>query len=447
MEYSPLSKELTSKLSKAEKQNQGIYFTPPSCVAKNLALLQPYFATGTIKEVLEPACGSGEYLTALRTAYPDLKLTGIEYNATIYQAIATHFAGTAVTLLHENYLDYQPAPAPEPAVKQAPAKMFDLIIGNPPYYVMKKPEVPKDYHAYFDGRPNIFLLFLIKSLHLLHTGGILSFVLPKNFLNCLYYDKTRAYLNKQCKILAIEECSADKYIETQQGTIILILQKLAPKIKLKIKTAAQAKIYEAAMLTYKNKQINSPYILTRQAFTIFATPANNLIFKALYQNSKSLNELGFKVSVGTVVWNQCRELLTADETQTRLIYSSSIENNSLVQKTYNDEEKLNYIQQPGLRQPTLIVNRGYGVGAYKFNYCFLDGTLPYLVENHLICITHAQPAPLAAAAIAYKKIIASFADPRTTAFIQAYFGNSAINTTELGSILPIYQDLPSYQDI
>lgn len=478
MDYSPLSKELTSKLSKADKQNQGIYFTPPSCVAKNLALLQPYFATGNINEVLEPACGSGEYLTALRAAYPYVKLTGIEYNATIYQAIATHFAGTSVTLLHENYLDYEPAPA----VEQAPAKMFDLIIGNPPYYVMKKPEVPKEYHAYFDGRPNIFLLFLIKSFQLLRTGGILSFVLPKSFLNCLYYDKTRAYLNKHCKILAIEECTTDKYIETQQGTIILILQKLAPKIKLKIKTAAQLKIYEAAMKTLVAQHtqntsvashtsvasqtqntsvashINSPYILTRQGFTIFATPANNLIFKSLYHNSTSLNKLGFKVSVGTVVWNQCKKLLTADDTQTRLIYSSNIENNCLVDKTYNNEAKLNYIKQPGLQQPVLIVNRGYGVGTYLFNYCFLDGTMPYLVENHLICITHAQgaqAAPLANAAAAaaaplanaYKKIMASFADPRTTAFIQAYFGNSAINTTELGSILPIYQDLPSYQDI
>ena len=447
MDYSPLSKELTSKLSKADKQNQGIYFTPPSCVAKNLALLQPYFATGSINEVLEPACGSGEYLTALRAAYPDVKLTGIEYNATIYQAIATHFAGTAVTLLHENYLDYGPAPA----------KMFDLIIGNPPYYVMKKPEVPKEYHPYFDGRPNIFLLFLIKSFQLLRTGGILSFVLPKSFLNCLYYDKTRAYLNKHCKILAIEECTTDKYIETQQGTIILILQKLAQKIKLKIKTAAQLKIYEAAMKTLVASHtsvashINSPYILTRQGFTIFATPANNLIFKSLYHNSTSLNELGFKVSVGTVVWNQCKKLLTSDDTQTRLIYSSNIENNCLVDKTYNNEAKLNYIKQPGLHHPVLIVNRGYGVGTYLFNYCFLDGTIPYLVENHLICITLAQAAPLAEAANAaqpaplaanaYKKIMASFADPRTTAFIQAYFGNSAINTTELGSILPIYQDI------
>ena len=42
MDYSYISKELTNKLSKIEKKNNGIYFTPPSCVSTNIKLLQPY---------------------------------------------------------------------------------------------------------------------------------------------------------------------------------------------------------------------------------------------------------------------------------------------------------------------------------------------------------------------------------------------------------------------
>ena len=38
----------------------------------------------------------------------------------------------------------------------------------------------------------------------------------------------------------------------------------------------------------------------------------------------------------------------------------------------------------------------------------------------------------------YKKIINSFENSRTEEFIKLYFGNSAINTTELNYILPIY---------
>jgi hypothetical protein len=41
----------------------------------------------------------------------------------------------------------------------------------------------------------------------------------------------------------------------------------------------------------------------------------------------------------------------------------------------------------------------------------------------------------------YKKILLSLDDERTTEFIKMYFGNNAINTTELNNILPIYHDI------
>jgi hypothetical protein len=418
MAYSTLSKELTARLEKETKQAQGIYFTPPACVARNLALLAPYLAGGEFREVLEPACGSGEYLTALRAAYPAMRLTGIEYNRTIYEAIRS--MGGDMTLLHENYLAYKPQ-----TLMYGSATLYDLIIGNPPYFVMAKTDVPKAYHPYFDGRPNIFILFLLHSLRLLRPGGLLSFILPKNFLNCLYYDKTRAYLNKKCEILVIEECSNEKYLETQQETIIFIVRK-------RTRTSPSLKTIKL------KKKNNKAFILKRQGYTIFAPPASIPILNALYQNSTSLAALGFKVSVGTVVWNQCKAILTTDARETRLIYSSDIVDNKLVLKTYHNQEKKNFIQQAGWTHPLLIVNRGYGVGDYKFNYCLLAGTLlaPYLIENHLIYIDSLTTR--ADLLDAYEKIIASFNDERTAAFIRAYCGNNALNTTELATILPIY---------
>jgi hypothetical protein len=38
----------------------------------------------------------------------------------------------------------------------------------------------------------------------------------------------------------------------------------------------------------------------------------------------------------------------------------------------------------------------------------------------------------------YKKIMSSFENEKTKEFIKLYFGNSAVNTTELNYILPIY---------
>ena len=113
LDYSQTSKELTSSLSKKEKKDNGIYFTPPSCVRKNIELLKKYLP-GEIKEgftILEPSCGSGEYIKAL--CEDDMlslsKITGIEINKTIFDAIrklhVTHKnTNTNVTLLNDDFI-------------------------------------------------------------------------------------------------------------------------------------------------------------------------------------------------------------------------------------------------------------------------------------------------------------------------------------------------------
>ena len=414
-----MSKELTAALSKTDKKDNGIYFTPPSCVHHNIELLLPYLpkkaATNAKFRILEPSFGSGEYITALRARFPVSNIMGVEKNKTIFDAVVQkYFPNTmptpGITLLNADFLAYESG---------AP---YNLIIGNPPYFVMKKEEVDAAYQQYYDGRPNIFILFIIKCLRMLADGGIMSFVLPKSFLNCLYYDKTRKHINDKFEILNIVECSDDKYIETAQETVIIIIRKVSST------TAA----------------LNTPFVM-RGAYTIFNTKENIAIFKRLYENSKTLADLRFKVSVGKVVWNQCKDILTDDESKTLLIYSSNITNNRLEIKTYKNGEKKNYIDKPGVRTPMIVLNRGYGTGEYKFSYCLIegggDGNRDYLIENHLICIECVDKIDNADAIARYRKVMKSFTDERTAEFIKVYFGNSAINTTELGNILPIYGDV------
>ena len=105
---------------------------------------------------------------------------------------------------------------------------YDLVIGNPPYFVMKKDAVAPCYLEYFDGRPNIFILFIIRSLSLLAPNGILCFVLPKNFLNCIYYDNTRKYISNKFTIVDIFD-TGGAYLETQQDTVVLVVRNSQPE--------------------------------------------------------------------------------------------------------------------------------------------------------------------------------------------------------------------------
>ena len=405
-EYSQLSHELTKSLTKQIKRENGIYFTPPSSVRKLLQDLYPKLKDMDNLNILEPSCGSGEFITALCESLKEKKISieAIEKNEVIFESLKPFYEkDNRVKLIKEDFLDYEPT------------KQFDLIVGNPPFFVMKKQEVDKYYYPYFDCRPNVFLLFIIKSLTHLKTNGILSFVLPKNFLNCLYYNKTRELLNKDCVIISIEDC-CDEYIETKQDTVILTLQKK------------------------HHASENEDYLLSLHGFTIFGNKDTISELNLLRNQSSTLDHMGFDVNVGNIVWNQCKDILTDDTNQTRLIYSSDIQNNKLGIKSYDNPQKKNFIQKPGLTGPLLIINRGYGTGNYSFQYCLLNIEQPYLIENHLICIRPKSSESMTKKKLIafYKQIIKSLQNNKTNKFIQLYFGNNAINTTELKHILPIF---------
>ena len=73
--YSNLSINLTKNIISKEKKNFGIYFTPPNTIIKNIKILEPYISN--IKNVLDPSCGSCEYVLMLNQQY-DLNIVGIK---------------------------------------------------------------------------------------------------------------------------------------------------------------------------------------------------------------------------------------------------------------------------------------------------------------------------------------------------------------------------------
>jgi len=400
-----LSELLSKKIDKITKKNQGIYFTPPNIVLQNIEILTPFLSS--IKNILEPSCGSGEFIQSINQSCSDVKIIGIEKNTEIFDTISSSLPSdikpeNQLELYNNDYLIYENG------------LLFDLIIGNPPYFVMKKGDVAKEYYPYFDGRPNIFILFIIKSLKLLNNNGILSFILPKNFLNCLYYNKIREYIITHFTIITITDCDGE-FTETKQETIIFIVQNKKDE-----------------------DNCNNPYYITINGYTIFGTKENIQKIIELYQHSTTLASLNCVANVGNVVWNQLKSLLTDDNTKTRLIYSSDISGGTFQPKVYSNEDKKNHIHKQGFREPILLINRGYGVGNYKFEYCLFDEECEYLVENHLICIKPKKELPRGELLLLYRQIIQSLTNEKTEQFIKLYFGNNAINTSELSKILPIY---------
>jgi hypothetical protein len=412
-QFSDLSIEITKKLTLKTKKDNGVYFTPKSIIEKNLDIIKKIKGF-SFKTVLEPSCGSCEYIKYIDSISDNISITGIEFIDEIYQSIKDLKFKNETKIVHHDFINYS----------NTNSDKYELIIGNPPYFVVSKDKLTTTYGTkgeedFYDGRPNMFILFLIKAITKMGKNGVLSFILPKNFINCLYYNKLRQHIFDNYTIIDIVDCAIDdQYLETKQDTIIFIFQNIKP-----------------------SKDYNKKWTMIINDYCIFNTPQNIQKLYELYKGASTLDEQGFDVKVGSIVWNQHKSKLTEDSSNTLLIYNSNIKNNKLELVEYDNPEKKKYIIMEGKTDPLLVLNRGYGKGQYTFNYCLIDIKEPYLIENHLIMIINKNKS-LAKTKDElinkYKKIIDSFNNQKTKEFVEIYFGNNAINTTEIKHILPIY---------
>lgn len=395
--FSDLSIKITKELSKEVKKNEGIYFTPPETIEKIINIIKPLFIDYKFINILENSCGSGEFIINLIKNFTNINIIGIEKNKDIYNKIQ-HISNEFIKILNQDFLEFNNDIS------------YDLIIGNPPFCVIDKKIIDNNYYQYFDGRPNTFIIFLLKSLKLLNDNGIIAYVLPKSFLNCIYYNKTRKFIIDNYSIIHLS-FAIDRYLETTQETIILIIQ--------------------------NRIGFNDDYFIKKDDIIILNTKENIQEIKEIYDKSTNLSNLNFNAKIGSIVWNENKDLLTDDNSKTRLIYNTDIKNNQLINKEYKNNSKKNYINKTGYKTPLLIINRGNGNSTYKFEYCLIDIEEEYLIENHLIMIKYNEDITNQDLIEKYKKIMKSFENSKTKEFIKIFFGNNAINIKELIYLLPI----------
>ena len=406
-QFSNLTLDITRKLSKTEKKSFGIFITPKSIVASLYdSVINIDGVKTSLKKILEPSCGTCEFVNFCDSHLDDVEINAVEYNQTIYHAIKGLKFKNKVNILNQDFLTYKSN------------ILYDLVIGNPPYFVCKKTDIPPEYEMYIHGRPNIFGLFILHSLSMIREGGILALVIPKSFLNSIYYSKIRNHIKKTCSIVKIDDYSADNnFMDTEQSTFGLILQKNRNDLE-----ELNESECDYSML------FNGNYIFTDKASRL----------KELFANSTTLEKMGLRVRTGQIVWNERKDELTDDEEETILVYNTNISNdNKLEIKIFKNNEKKQYIKRDGRIDPIMVVNRGNGNSAYKLNYAVIEKG-PFLIENHLNEIYSPTILPHKKLMELYGKIERSFKNPKTKKFIEMFLGNNGLSKTELETIFPIY---------
>jgi adenine-specific DNA-methyltransferase len=316
----------------------------------------------------------------LRDKYPDAEITGVELNPKL-------FAACELPNIHNiDFLAYD--------------GLHDLIVGNPPYFVIPKSEYTAECQI---NRPNMFVQFLYKAIkENLTDDGILAFVLPTSLYNSAYYEKMRRYLFENTTLLAVEPLEGD-YIDTDQPTFALVLQ--------------------------KGKR-NDNFFLQLNG-SLYITPHSKELAELL-KGSTTLKALKFEVKTGEVVWNQEKEKLSDDGTL--LIYSSNFKDGTVVLGV--KEPKKQYItgfHRAPLSGKAILINRGYGNASYKLNTVLVDYPSFY-AENHVNVV---RPTT-ALAKRRVQKVFASLNSEKTASFIKYFVGNNALSKSEIEGCLPIW---------
>jgi hypothetical protein len=412
-QFNQLSLLLTKKLSKEIKKSQGIYFTPKSITTQLVFKALSFIKNQNNLSILEPACGTCEIVQHLDELLDNATFTCYELNQDIFQSISKLQFKNKTLLLNCDF------------IKVNNEDLYDLVIGNPPYFVCKREAVPKQYKKHISGRPNMFGLFILHSLSKLKKNGILAFIVPKSFFNSIYYASIRNYIRETCKILNIKDYKNNNdFLDTEQSTFGLILKKI------KDIDEKDDRFLELDECDYSLR-------IPEGGNFIFTPDAVRL--KTYLENSTTIQKLGLAVKTGTIVWNEKKELLNNDKTNTILLYNTNVTNdNKILLTSFKNLDKGQYINLEGTTDPIIVVNRGNGNANYNFKYALIDETSPFLVENHLNMIYSENGMEKKELIELYKKIINSFENEKTKEFIQLFFGNNGLSKTELETILPIY---------
>ncbi len=397
-EFRENSVKFNTSMNRELRAKEGIFFTPKK--ARDILFEKLKELSVQPTSILEPSFGTGEFLFDARRLYPQATIVGVEKNKELYDSVKS----TTFTRVCTDFLEYN----------VIGDKRFDLIIGNPPYFIFdtadmnkqEKKDFSQKYASSMTGRPNIYIAFLYKCLHEhLADDGYLAFIIPTSIYNCSYYQPMRNYIQAKTTIHHLENLNKPGFYETGQETTLIVLQK---------------------------KKLNDNYIFRPASGTVYITPFYKEL-NELCKGATTLKALGLASKTGNVVWNQVKENLA--DTGTLLIYSSNIKNNTLELNNLQGSEKKQFVKdlkKETLSGPVILVERGYG-NSFKFNTALVE-LKDFYAENHLNVIypTNKESEKN------LERVLKSFHDNRSMQFIEWLIGNGMLSSSELENILPIF---------
>jgi adenine-specific DNA-methyltransferase len=395
---------------KSERSPLGQFITPRALREKLASKIE--FEPGM--RVLDPGVGTAEFLKTCHEIEPELDLVGWDIDPQVLK-VAKKIAPFA-ELRKQSALD------------QPWLENFDVVIGNPPYFEMRKldPDIKGRYKDVLGGRPNIFSLFFAAGLGALKPGGTLGFVVPPSMNNGAFFDKLRKFILSKGSIKFLEIYTDHSlFLDVQTAVQLIVIKKGEKSKKHIVDLGALGK--------------------TSKSRVIFSEKPN--LIENEFENRSTLWHLGYEAITGSLVWNANKEKLRVapEKGAVPLLWAHNITDSKEIVINEEREKKPQYVvMDEVLMGPAIIVNRITGsVGSGNLRCALVPAGYKFVGENHINVIRARKNIEQK---VSWDDLLDLLRLPGVNSRIQKLTGNTQISCVELTNWLPLDSDVAATQD-
>lgn len=320
------------------KHEYGQYFTEEVLTDLIVSKIPNYISNPN--NFLEPSYGGGQFIKSILKTYPNIGIDAYEVDKDIFVKI------DGVNCFLGDFLFKK--------IK----KKYSVIIGNPPYielpYSFYKGQKLKKFKSLYEkvgrGRTNLVHAFFDRAFDLVEDNGLIIYLIPSTILSSPWYNDIRERIYNDFTIEELIEDVKFKGVSIQVSLIILKKQRTEEK----------------------------KYITKRGGAYQISESGNKII-------GQTIKEMGFQVGVGKYCWSHYKPQLNNDNLGPKLLYSSYITENGIVEIENRKKDKKKFINLVNFEViSNLIVFPR--TSSKKIKMVFIENN-EYVIENHVVYIT------------------------------------------------------------
>lgn len=456
----------TAVLPENMRTTGGMFYTPPALTARLISLAEQNGVNWATAKVIDPACGGGAFLAPVTLKI--LRTIKTQKASDVIAHIQSHLVGWEIDpfggwltqvfieavlrdVLQESTIELSPLVKICNSLEEMPAEdvaRFDLVIGNPPYGKLKlTDQIRKNFSESLYGHPNLYGLFTHLALRLATENAIIAYLTPTSFLSGEYFKNLRAILRKLSTPLEMDFVAFRKGVfddVLQETMLALYLKKPYQFEKIKINqittTSGNGLHIRISGKFGLSQQTTTPWMFPRM-------PEQALCVNAMKNMPCKLQDWGYQVSTGPLVWNRHKPQLGGKKKGKHcfpIIWSESVtQDGRFILKAEKRNHSPYFTFHSGdewliTKKPCILLQR---TTAKEQDKRLIAASLPVnllkkgvVIENHLNMITAINDKPLVA-----PSVLAVFLNSRAVneAF-RTISGSVAVSAYELESMpLPI----------